>query len=202
MPAQPYITGPADVFVGLTPTGSAPVSGGGSVVSLPCQFLGNAEQSPDISIRPEFEDLHVTISGTRIPLDRSFQGESAVVSVAMPRYDEAVYAAIADRVRCGLPRGSYPATALGTLMIFEAAATQLWIRFRYGHGNTAKGAMTAGGMPAGYHFFGAILQGPDELKQLNTKNRLTVLTWQCLPVLVGANWKCYDHDMSAVGAVS
>jgi len=186
--AQPYVTGPCSLWAG--------VGSGGSPV-----FLGHAERSPSIQVRPSFSPVFNDIAGQRVPMDYIYDGEEGMVSVDLTRYNEVVYAALAARPNPGGSRGVNVPGDIGTLVGIEGMAFQLWLNFPY----AAKAAMAFGAMPAGYHFYAAFLEGPDGLDGLGTTNRRLRLNFHCIRALIsGENnlgqgvFLLYDHDMTAV----
>lgn len=195
--AQPYVTGPCAVYLGVGASG-APV------------FLGHGERGPSIQIRPSWSPVFADISGQRVPLDYLYDGEEGIVSFDATRYNEDVYAAIANRSNPGIvTRGFDVPGAVGTLMAHEGKAYPLWVTFPYAPKpafSSAVGPNSGGAMPAGYHFHRAFLEGPDGLDGLGTTNRRIRFSFHCIRLLnpsytnaYGAgSLALYDHDMSAV----
>ncbi len=182
--AQPWVTGPGHIFIA------------NNVGGVP-QYLGTAEVSPRIEIRPANTLYFNSIFSTRIPMDWSDQGEEAFTSVDLNRWDETVYRQITSRPRFTGTRGTYAVGDFGTLVAFENYAYQVWIQFP----NSAKAAMT--NMPAGYHFILSRLIGPDMIDPINTDPSKRRLVFHHLPLLAyGAGnltvGVLYNHDMSAL----
>lgn len=198
--AQPYVTGPVSVYVGVTI---------GGVTTTPV-FLCHGEKGPSIQIRPSFSPVFADISGQRVPLDYLYDGEEAIVTVDSTRFNESVYFNIANRASPGLgSRGTDFPGDIGTLMGHEGKAFPLWLLFPYAGKpafSAAVGPNSGGPMPGGYHFFRAFLEGPDGLDGLGTTNRRTRFSFHCIRVLDptynGADGSgslaLYDHDMSAI----
>lgn len=190
--AQPYVTGPCSIFVG--------VGAGGSPV-----FLGHAERSPSIQIRPSFSPVFNDIAGQRVPYDYIYDGEEGMVSADVTRWNESVYTTIASRPLHSGADGLNAPGEIGSLMGLEGLAYPLWLLFPY----ASKPAMVAGGMPAGYRFAKAFLEGPDGLDGLGTTNRRLRLNFKCMrdfqgegAALFPGTLYLYDHDMSAVSGLS
>ncbi len=186
-----YVCGPVSIWVGIG-SGGTPV------------FLGHAERTPSIQIRPQFSPVFSDLAGQRVPLDYLYDGEEAMVSVDLTRYNEAVYAGIASRPVPNLTRGLDSPGEIGTLIGLEGMAFQLWLNFPY----STKAVFTANAMPAGYHFWQTFLEGPDGLDGLGTTNRRLRLNFHCMRYLgpetnaFGAGrFTLYDHDMSAVASL-
>lgn len=190
--AQVYVTGPCSVWVGI---------GDGSTGSATPTFLGHAEKSPSIQIRPQFSPVFNDLAGQRVPIDYLYDGEEAMVSVDLTRYNEATYRSIASRPTMTATRGTNIPGDIGTLMALEGKTFPLWLNFPY----AAKTVMSAGAMPAGYHFYAAFLEGPDGLDSLSTSNRRLRLNFHCIRKMTlestelgtGAFY-LYDHDVTAV----
>lgn len=196
--AQPYVTGPAGIWVGLY--GGVPT------------FLGHCERSPSIQVRPYYSPVFCDLAGQRVPLDMIYDGEEAMVSVDLTRYNESTYAALASRPipgRAATTRGTNLPGDIGSLLLLEGFTHELWVTFPY----SAKAAMggpvsaTSGGpMPAGYHFHAAYLEGPDDLGPLGTTARRLRLNFHCIRTFTtdsaGASFFLYDHVMSGVAGLT
>lgn len=209
--AQPYVSGPVHVFVGI---GGYAGSTSAMLTKNPA-YLGTGERAPRPSFRPGFEPLMNDVTGTRIPYDWVFEGEEALVTVRLTRWDENVLFAMQNRVgAAGQARGLNLANDIGTLMITEGAAFPLWLLFPFGVPGIGKPAMIGGGMPQGYHFYAAFLEGPDDMDQLGTNPRTVDLVWHCGRVFAPTGIQAgtttiprlgnglYDHDMSAVNSMN
>lgn len=186
--AQPWCTGPALIYAG--------VGGGGSPV-----FFGTAESTPVIDERPNYEPLMNDLGGSMIPFDFSHQGADAVVTATMTSWKESVFTAM--RAYGGpLPGVSAPGD-IGAFMFLEGRSFPLWVVFPY----AAKTAMA--GLPPGYRFFAAFLQGPVS-QSAGTRPRKVNLTWYCgrvygstavrVPraVVPGSIFACYDYVVAGL----
>jgi hypothetical protein len=158
--AQPYVTGPAHLYAGVG-AGGAPF------------FIGHAMRTPRITIRPHFSPVWCDLTGQTVPYDWIFDGEEGFVTYDVSRWNEAGYAALAARPRATGARGITLPGDIGSLMITELFAYQLWVVFPY----AAKPAYAS--MPPGYHFLNAWLEGPDELDDLGTTARRNRLVFHC-----------------------
>lgn len=196
--ATPFASGPVDVWAGVG-AGGAPL------------FLGHGERGPRIRIRRNYRDVFSDPGGDAVPFDRANQGEMAVVSISLTRWNERTYRVMAAATTTGAGgnlgnRGQQDPGELGSLMIAEGLAYELWLRFPF----TAKTVYAAAGQPAGYHFWRAMLDQEDDLDDLGPKARRLGLVWTCLRSFdVGVSnafgagrLRCYDTDMTALaGAV-
>ena len=206
--AQPYVTGPALIYVGV------PNNTGGSSRAF---FLGTAEQSPVIEIRPDYEPVFNDLRGGKKPFDLSFQGEEAFTFADLTRWNENVYAALAARPRgatalalggalgvvagaAGVAptRGLNIVGDIGTLQLTEGQNIVVWVVFPY----ASKAAMA--GMPAGYRFPYSVFEGPDLLKPLGTKPRKIHIVFHHMAgynASTGA-FLTYDHNTSGLPGIN
>lgn len=194
--AQQFVTGPVDIFVNY---GSL-----GGVVTPPL-YLGYSERGPRMQVRPQYSSTYVDVGGQKIPFDSCYDGQDAIVSADMSRWNEDVYAAIA--IKSGASGNNSPAGIddpgdIGTLMMHEGAAITVWLRFTH----AAKLAYST--MPAGYRFPIAMLQNDDH-NELGTKPRKISLVFHCLREFdvtitnaYGAGrFTLFDHDMTGLPAI-
>lgn len=195
--AQQFVTGPCDIFVNY---GSL-----GGVVTPPL-FLGHSERGPRMQVRPQYSSSYVDIGGQKIPFDSVYDGQDAIVSADLSRWDETVYAAIS--IKSGASANNAPAGTddpgdIGTLMIHEGAAIQVWLRFPH----AAKLAYST--MPAGYRFPVCMLQNDDH-NELGTKPRKISLVFHCLRefdvsvtnAFGAGRFVLFDHDMSGLPPIN
>ena len=165
--AQAYTSGPCPLYAGVGLNG-APV------------FLGHAERFPRIQIRPRWSDVYCDLSGQSVPYDQVYDGEDAVVTADLTRWNESVYAVMADRAKTNsnflaiTSRGANGFGEIGSLMVTEGLAYNLYVVFPF----AAKAAYSAT-MPLGYRFQAAFLQGPDDFELGGTARKLR-LSWRCL----------------------
>jgi hypothetical protein len=145
-------------------------------------YLGTAEQSPSIEIRrgwlPWFDDE----LGTTLPADELFEGEEAWITADITRWNEDLYAFLAQVIQTrpmGGARGMQFAQDLGTSVVYEQFAYPLILQFPF----SGKMLYRSLFLPAGYRFFNAILAGPDRLEPLGTAPRKLRLIWRAREVL-------------------
>lgn len=190
--AQPYVRGPAHFFVGIG-AGQSPV------------YLGTAERTPKIQIRPAWSPVFNDIAGQKIPYDWSFDGEEGYVVYPFTRWVDPVWRACQARPRPpiigGVP-GLNVAGDIGTLMNTEGMGYPIWVLFPY----AAKTAYNT--QPAGYHFFSSWLMGPDDLDRNNTDAALVNGVWYCSrkPTLniaaAGLDMLLYDYNVAGLPPIS
>lgn len=187
-----YVTGPCDIFVGS--------------LAGPAVFVGHAERTPSVQIKPSFSPVYCDLFGQRVPADFLYDGEEAMISADVTRFNESTYAFMAQRpdaTIAGARRGSNIPGDIGTLMVAEGYAYSLFLRFPYA-AKPAFSTGSGGAMPAGYRFLAAFLEGPDDLGPLGTTNRRIRLNWRAArvpSVVTGSSFGAvaltlYDHDMS------
>lgn len=187
--AQLYCTGPAHVFVGFSnQTG----------VGTPL-YLGTAEDAPEIELGPEFEPVMNDISGKKKPLDMQYQGEDALISVDLNRYNEATYALLAQRINSGAPRGTDNALDIGSLAATEGLQLCCAILFPF----AAKPAMGAGGMPPGYYFPAVVPIGPEKLTMGTKPKKVNVLlyAWPLYNFATGT-FTLYTNTLPSLGPIT
>lgn len=181
--AQPYVRGPILIYCGV----------GGSPT-----FLGTGERAPRYSLRRSWERVMNDLSGTQIPYDYSYQGCEAFVTCKLTRWNQSVLNNVQDVVSGSAAAGIMGPGEVGTLMNTEGVAQPLWLQYGYGPGGfAAKPAMS--GLPGGYKFFSAWLEGPDE-HEGGTDPASVTLTWHCVRV-PGAQYgqfNLFNTDMSGL----
>lgn len=172
--AQGFVTGACHIYPGI--------GAGKSYV-----YLGTAEMTPRLEIRPEHVPYFNSILSTRVPLDWCDQGFANVFMADINRLNMPVAAGMFSRPNPGGVFGLQAAGDLGTLVIQEGFSYPLCIQFPY----SAKPAMqtgSGGAMPAGYVFANARLVGPDSWEPLNMTPLKIRFVWELLPTTtVGAN---------------
>lgn len=203
MGASEQVTGPVAVWVGVpilfpkvekVPTGDS--RGSVNQVSLQTTiapvFFGWGESAPDPEFLPEYENLMSDLGGTRKPWDKIFEGADARVSITSTIWDEDVLQSCMSYTKTSLPGvvGNYD---VGTLMHAEKRSYQLWLVYPY----QVKPFMAAANMRKGYHFYGAMIEGPVRRKQGTGGNKVS-LSWYCGIPRINGIGACYDFDMSAV----
>lgn len=187
--AKMYSSGPALMYIS-TPVGYS--------------FLGSAESAPDIELTGEFEPVYSDIAGSRLPMDRIFEGEEAVISAVLTWWDESTLNAINT---FGAALGSVDGRSFfhdtGTIMGQEGANFEFFVRFPF----AAKPAYSD--MPAGYHFLSAMRIGGFRIEPGTKVNKrhLIIKAQRKLNPAIGAPglnteiFRLYDFDMSAVANI-
>ncbi len=181
--AQPYSTGPAHIFIGVGP-GGAPI------------YLGTCEGAPRIEHRAALEPVMNDISGPRVPFDKMWVGEEAMVSVDMTRWNEPVRALALSRWQRGgvIPRGTENTFARGTLLITEGMAFGLWVLFPNSIFNPAMATL-----PNGYRYPAAWVETPESLEP-GVRPYKTRMVFSALGVYTPAvgGFLLYDGNMAGL----
>lgn len=196
--AQPYCTGPVDLWVGIG--GGVGVDGGqGSPV-----FLGHGERGPRISLKHAWEPVFNDLSGSQIPFDYMYEGTEALIFVDLTRWNEEVFQEITNifnnvnRSTPGTETGFDLAGSRGTLVNTEGYGVKLWLHFPY----SVKPAMDT--LVSGYRFASTILEGPDDRDPLGTSPNKIRCAWHAISLFDAQSgaFLLYDYDMTSLGAIN
>jgi len=162
------------------------------------QYFGTAESFPQDSRSPQYEFLMNDLSGSKVPLDLAYEGESAQISMVMTRWDGDLANSATISVT-GNAAGEYFWEDLGTLMMLENEATELWIVYLYGSALANKTVYTANGLIPGRHYKQTVLWAPqtDETGSKPEKRHFMYYAW---PKIDSANQKfvLWDTDMTGI----
>jgi len=168
--------------------------------------LGWSEKGPSFQIRPRYSDVYVDLGGQNVPFDVMYQGEDALVSITLAKFNQTTLNIIQNKANPGGgPPGTDPFGSIGTLMLTEQKAYNLFLRFPYasvkafyyGAGNAS------GPMPPGYRFLQATFV-TDDHPALGTKPKFPRVAWHCLRNFDPSTgtFKLFDFDMSAIGSIN
>ncbi len=206
--ANVQIAGPDFVDLQPAPVGPAPLDNGqiasrvvGYLVAaskVPV-YLGTAEITPVIAIRPELKRWSDD-EGTD---DDLYEGETVVVEAALNRYDPGVYEYIVTRTHntgVGGLTGVDIVGAIGSSMLYEGSSYPLWVQFPLAQ----KRVYAQQGHPFGYRFFNAYLPGPDRTTPINTDPIVRHCLWVARRYYDPASGVAatYDHDMRGLPLAS
>jgi hypothetical protein len=185
---QPYSTGASIVYVGFYNQGS---------FQGPYCF-GTCEGYPRHERRPDYMQVMNDVSGRKKPLDMSYQGQDATISLDMTVWDEGVAQMLQQLPNMGNLAGT-PGTSRfvdrGALMGFEGNAACIWIA--YGNKIATKAAYA--GLPFGYRYPLCIPFAPDtteEGAQALIRN-MQFYAWEKHNFQAGTS-TLYDNDMTAI----
>lgn len=173
-------------------------------------YLGTAEVSPDVEIRPVYVTVPTDASGGRRGPgeDQAYLGEEAIVSAVLTRWDYLTYAAISARPAAARGRGFIPEKGIGSLMCREGLAYPLWLYWPYfakqtvtvpplgvGPAGAAAGAAlnlvfnaarVGSGMPPGLRFLRTYLVAPERIYPMGTRPKKISLVWRAQMEFRGA----------------
>lgn len=200
--AIPYVTGPVHVYVSF---------GAGSAFSAPGSplYLGTCERTPELDLYPEYEPTMNTVSGTKIPHDKTYQGVWAICVTNITRWNEPVYARLAlyvstisgagqvpGRTTGSLGTGQSAVPDMGALVNTQARAMMLWLKFSYADVEPFK----SGGMPPGYRLRCCNLAAPTKLSPLGTEASKRYLVWHAMQYYIPATGDnvVFDYAMDGL----
>lgn len=182
---QPYTRGPVLIYAGV----------GGSSGPL---YLGTGERAPRVSRLREFEPVMNDLAGTRVPFDMLAEGQQALITVKLTRWDDAVLQAVEARSSAAPAGGIAGPGSTGALMIAEGWAFPLWLLYSYGpQGPAAKAAM--GTLRPGFHFFATWLEGPQD-GEGGTDPATELLVFHAIEVYTGGTMSLYDYNLAGLPA--
>lgn len=209
--AQPYSAGAQHIYVGVTQNYYS--GSNGQITWQTPLYLGTGERAPRVSRRRAFRPVNNDLAGDE-PFDWCMSGTNMLVTVRMTRWDENVLRLVEHAPNPG--QGLVPTAAvagteflgdIGRLMVTEATAMGLWLRFAYGvQGVLAKAAFagnaTSGPMRNGWHFFAAFLEQDDH--DGGTDPNIKSLTFRCARVYNPStgSFLIYDDDMTGVAGIT
>lgn len=186
--AQAWCTGPVHFYCGVA-------SGG-------AQYLGTTEGRPYEDSQPGWEDLLNDVAGAVVPYDVSFQLEQSYFGGVFTRFRRDTYDKIRARPRSGAGdvAGTFAAGDVGTLMLTEGFAFQVWMLNAYGQLSlTPKAAMNNanGVLPGGVRYAAAWLHKHRDDKG-TTPNRITML-FRAIPVYSAVTLGSVLYDSNIIG---
>lgn len=160
--AQPYVAGPAQIFV----------HDGSNFL-----FLGYSESGVRINWIRHFDDYMTDKSGTKMPADKQFMGLGALVSCDLTQFNHAVLN-IARRCIRGRSFGDIQNGDIGQMMVAQGNTYRLNIRQPYADPALWGGSNLYPGMPLNIHFLNAIMI--DESETAGTKRKINSLVWDMM----------------------
>ncbi len=195
--AQQWATGGIHVF-------AAPLSGGQPV------YFGTAERYPEENRNPQYEALMNDISGTKVPLDFSWEGEDAQIALPMTRWNEQLALRMEAKpnpattsiggTQPSVP-GSWFAGDVGSLMGFEGFAWQFWLVRTFGALLANKAAYVGNGLLPGRHYNQCLIWSP-ETEESGTAPMKRLFMLYAWPLYVPALRKFVLYDQNYTGISS
>jgi hypothetical protein len=187
--AQLLTTGPAGFYVGFNSgqTGSSP-----GQLATPV-WLGTSERAPRIRIYHTYKDIFNDIGGRKVPFDKQWQGDYAVITAVLNRFDYAIYNELATIIQGNSTPGAQAPNVLGSILGQEGLYQQLYVKFPY----QALSAFAA--LPPGYRFPGASFEGPDDFV-IGLEDQKIAVMWVANRVYNNSNQSMllYDFQMGGV----
>ncbi|MDE2101459.1 MAG: hypothetical protein KGL39_29710 [Patescibacteria group bacterium] len=197
--AQLYVSGPALCFVGPM---NAPIAS--------CTFLGTTAGDVDIETRPVYENVPNSLGGT-VPFDRALQGEEAIFTLDLTRWNQGLVNSISDWANAGTALGggvvAVPGFMLpgeiGTLVMTEGQAICVAVVSPY----SAKAVYAT--MDPGYRFpvcsCEGVTRGKMGTKELHA--RLSIHAQRFFDIgptnAFGAGaFTCYDKKVTPIPAIN
>jgi hypothetical protein len=139
-----------------------------------------------VEILPTYADAFNALGGVGVPFEKVYQGEVAVVSANVNRWNAATYLALANRPRspysggAANPPGTNMGGDVGSMILTEGLNLGLTLQFQFGSkGSAPKPALIAQGLPDGY-FFPAAIPVHDVLEPLGTMPEVLNITFACI----------------------
>ena len=181
---QPYSTGATFVYLGLGSSGTA-------------LFFGTAEGYPKHERRADLEYLMNDVGGRKKPVDVSWQGMDASLSLVMTFWDEGMAQILENMPRFELaptasPPGTWSFSDMGTLLGFEGYAIPIWLRYNFA-GKTAYA-----NLPAGYHYLQSVpLNLGDENGAAPMKRIFSFYMWPMTNYQVGTQ-TLFDYNCTGL----
>jgi hypothetical protein len=194
--AQPYCTGPVNIYANLAATiPFDETTAGGSVAANTVLFLGWGEAAPVININSQHLPVMSDVAGG-VPFDLMFQGEDADISVDLTVYNEIVFRKLVARPRYSGTAGTGATGDIGTLHRTEGTNFCLYLQFPYASTKTAfQSAADGDELPEGYRFPSCCIDGPVQIIGGTKVNKRRV-RFRAIPVIASTgSYVLYDHNM-------
>ena len=186
--AQLWTTGPVDLWTGVA----------GSQLAPSPVFIGHGDAAPRAEEIEHFLPVMCDLGGGQEQFDAMWLRSHLIVDVDLIRVNMAPLLKMRARPNSftGTPGITAPGD-VGSLMLTEALAYPLWIRWPYS--NQAYYA----GLPNGIHAFAAYLIGPD-VHTMGTVPYKMRCTFYCMSVYQPGPqvFYCYDSNMNGLGAIN
>jgi hypothetical protein len=185
--AQIFTTGPCELWCGVA----------GSQESPQPVFVGHGEKAPIAREIPNFKPVICDLGGDVEQFDAMFLRKHLIVEVDLIRENMAPLLAMRSRPNPWTGTlGINVVGDVGSLMLTEALAWPIWLRWPY----SLQGAMF--GLPNGIHAYNAYMIGPDDHTMGTVPYKFRAVFY-CMDQYQssGANvggFNCYDGNMSAL----
>ncbi len=165
-------------------------------------YFGTCESMPQDQRQPEYEMLWNDISGSKVPLDLAWEGESAQISLTMTRVDQVVveYLQAHPNTPTATP-GSWAFEDVGSMMGLEGLAWECWLVYTFGSAIAGKLTYTGAGLRPGRHYTQCVLWSPqsEETGTKPTKQHFMLFAWP-KPNFGTKRFVLYDYDMTGISS--
>lgn len=159
-----HVTGPVHQFVRTPGTGGAAL------------YLGTSEVTPKVDVKPMVGDVFNDIGGRAIPMQKTDQGEMAVVGTLLNRYSQGTMNTILAR-GAKIKKGQRTRGSKGSLL-FGVADFELWLVFENAMPFAPGAGNRVNGLELGYYFPRAIIGGQTD-DALGTDVRKALMVFEC-----------------------
>jgi hypothetical protein len=194
-------TGAVHIFI-AKPTLKPYFGNGPLPTGIPIYF-GTCESMPQDQRQPEYEMLMNDSTGSKVPLDVAWEGESAQISLVMTRTNQALVESIMAHPSGSLPPGAWSFNDAGALMGLEGLAWQVWLVYQFGAALGAKAAYTSQGLRPGRRYAQCVLWAPQS-EETGTKPMKQHFMFYAWPYADYTNKRfvLYDYNMAGISLAS
>lgn len=187
------MSGPANTYISASPL---------AIVGPPAPvapiYLGVAEVTPKITVRPHFQGVFSDIGGPDIPHDWMFTGRDGMSTLDLTVYNWPVLLRSMQRPNNNLAAAFLTdlAGSIGALMNTEGFSYQVWFQFPY----STKPAFA--GMIPGLRFPTSWLFGPEEFDMGTKPNKIHLQFYHARSLNQSTgDWLLGDINMAGIPAV-
>ena len=164
-------------------------------------YLGTTVGGPRWQVKRSYRGIPNDLAGgtSGEPMDMSYLGQSAIISLDMGRWDPVVMEALdASPNFIRLREGEEIFGDIGSIAGLESAYAVLYIQHPY----ATKPAMQAAGVPAGFRFLRAVMVGPTDFAEQGTVASRRNIIFQTVRAYnhQDGSFKLFDHNMDGVPA--
>jgi hypothetical protein len=162
-------------------------------------YFGTCESMPQDQRQPEYEMLMNDASGSKVPLDMAWEGESAQISLVMTRTNQPVVESVLAGPSGSNPPGAWSFNDMGALMMLEGLSWCVWLVYQFGSALGNKPAYTAQGLRPGRRYAQCVLWAPQS-EEGGTRPMKQHFMFYAWPVADFKNQKyvLYDYNMTGI----
>lgn len=173
-----------------------------SPVDREIYYLGTAEVTPKVEHRPFYSDTFNDIGGTMVPMQRTEQGEMAIIGTLVNRYSKTAYDVLTRTGADVVARGERGRYSRGSF-VFGPGSFELWLVFD----NALVPEFRTPNLEYGYYYPQVDL-GPHTRDRLGTDTEKLLLVFEAYPYWVPQQslnsvqpgeraWQLYSMDPGA-----